>query len=154
MTAFNKDPVVVELKKLIASKHLHTQKELCGAMQEMGYNINQSKVSRVLRRINAAKCKDEVGNVVYHLPKELAPHSVNASIADLVIKLDCNESMCVVSVSSGAALLIARILECHRHKLQMLGCIAGLDTVFVSFILGVQPADQLPLLEGVLFNSK
>lgn len=154
MTSFKKDPAVVELKKLIANQHLHTQKELCEAMQEKGFTINQSKISRILRKINAAKCKDEVGNIVYHLPKELAPPHIDTSITNLVYKVDSNDFMCVVITSPGSAQLVSRILDFHKQRLKIMGCICGWDTVFVSFDAGVLPSERVAVIESVLFDKK
>lgn len=150
MPSFNKDPAVTAVKKLIASKHLNTQKELCLAMQEMGFNINQSKISRILRKINATKCKDVVGNIVYHLPKELTPPPTNTLVTNLILKLNYNDYLLVITTCPGSAQLIARIIEHQKHRLEILGCIAGNDTIFVTFNQNIKPQDYITHIEQLL----
>ena len=137
MPSFKKDPAVSALKSLIRDQHLNTQQQLCKAMQDLGFNINQSKVSRLLRRMNVVKCKDEDGNITYCLPKEPAPPQSKTVVADLVLMVEANEFLLVIRTSPGAASVIARVLDYHKELLGLLGCLAGDDTIFATPKSGV-----------------
>ena len=151
MPSFKKDPAVAALKSLIHEKHLHTQQELCQTMQELGFNINQSKVSRLLRRMNVVKCKDEDGHITYRLPQEPAPPEAQASVSDLVIMIDANAHMVVVRTTPGAAPVIARVLDYHKDQIGMLGCVAGDDTILVTPKTDHNTQDCLHSIEKLLF---
>jgi len=107
------------------------QEELCATLAAKGHHVNQSKVSRLLRKIGAIKAKNEQGEIVYRLPREPAPPPTSAELSSLVIEITANETMIVVSTSPGSAQLIARILDHHRQELKILGSIAGDDTILI-----------------------
>jgi len=151
MPSFKKDPVVSALKTLIQQKHLHTQQELCESLQSMGFNITQSKISRLLRRMNVVKCKDEDGNISYGLPQEPAPPEAHALVSDLVMTVTANTWLVVVRTTPGAASVIARVLDYHKDQLNMLGCIAGDDTIFVTPKAEHSIEDFLSAIETLLF---
>lgn len=123
--------IINQVKTLIRQGEISTQEAICAHLEALGYDINQSKISRVLRKIGAVKTKNEDGLVVYHLPKEPAPPTADSYLSDLVIDITANEICLIVHTSPGSASLIARVLDYHRQKAHILGTIAGDDTVLV-----------------------
>ncbi len=119
------------LRELLQQGTVGTQEEICSALEKRGFEINQSKVSRWLRKIDAVKAKNEKGQVVYRLPKEPAPPTASTKLKDLVISYDFNETSIVVHTSPGTASMIARVLDYQRDSLKILGTVAGDDTIFV-----------------------
>lgn len=100
------------------------------ALEAKGHIINQSKVSRLLRKINAVKSTNDKGEMIYRLPHDLIPPSVNTSISDLVIDIVANEVLIIIKTSPGSASLIAKIID--TKKCLTIGTIAGDDTIFVA----------------------
>lgn len=124
--------LVIDLRNLLMEGRVTTQEDICLALESAGHVINQSKVSRLLHKINAIKSKNELGQVVYRLPQEPAPPTTSSDLTHLVIEILSNESLIVVRTSPGAAQLIARIIDYHREKLSIIGTIAGDDTIFIT----------------------
>ena len=120
------------LKDLINNKAITTQKGLCNALEQQGYNINQSTISRVLRQIGAVKTRNLQNQISYCLPKETNPPPTQTQLSNLIIKIQKNEAMVVVHTSPGAASLIARILDYHINHLRAIGIISGDDTIFIT----------------------
>ncbi len=124
--------LIEDLRRLLIEGIATSQEELCAALESHGHPINQSKISRLLRKIGAVKSKNEHGQIVYHLPFEPAPPTTSSQLSSLVIDVASNESMIVVYTLPGSAQLIARILDYHKKKIQILATIAGDDAIFVA----------------------
>ena len=121
-----------DLRELLLEGKVTTQENICDALGELGHSVNQSKVSRLLRKVGAVKSKDEQGAVVYRLPKEPAPPTTSSQLSDLIIDIVCNETNIIVHTSPGSAQLIGRVLDYNKSKIEILGSIAGDDTVFIA----------------------
>lgn len=121
-----------DLRRLLIEGQVATQEEVCAALEALGHPVNQSKVSRLLRKIGAVKSKNEQGEIVYRLPMEPAPPTTTSQLSSLVIDVDANESIIIVYTSPGSAQLIARILDYHKKAIQILATIAGDDAIFVA----------------------
>ena len=65
--------LVDDLRRLLIEGKVATQEDVCAALESLGHPVNQSKVSRLLRKIGAVKSKNEQGQIVYRLPLEPAP---------------------------------------------------------------------------------
>ncbi len=120
------------LKQLIQEHDFHTQTALVHSLKQLGYDTNQSKISRLLRTLQVIKVKNQQGEMIYHLPKEPLPPSTNTALAQLVMEISTNETLIVIRTSPGSASLIARLLDHHPQDSEILGTLAGDDTVFVT----------------------
>jgi len=123
--------LIEDLKALLLEGHAETQQSIQLALEKKGYTITQSKVSRLLRKIGAIKSKNEDGQIVYQLPKEPPPPTTTNQLASLIIDIDAKETIIMINTSPGSAQLIARMVDYHKKQLNVLGTIAGDDTVFV-----------------------
>lgn len=108
-----------------------TQEELKLSLQNQGFEVNQSKISRMLRKLGAIKTVGSEGQIVYQLPSEPEPPIKGSPIENLILDISHNEIMIVVHVSPGSASLIARVIDHHMEKLHILGTVAGDDTIFI-----------------------
>ncbi|MBS0626345.1 MAG: ArgR family transcriptional regulator [Verrucomicrobia bacterium] len=124
--------LIEALRKLLMGGEASTQEALCFALQKQGYEANQSKVSRLLRKIGAIKAENIEGDVVYTLPREPAPPSMNMSLGDLILDIKANEALVVIFTSPGSASMIARVLDYQQINTQILATLAGDDTLFVA----------------------
>lgn len=126
------EPIIVALKAIIRTNTVSTQEEICTQLINQGFHVNQSKVSRLLRKVSALKKENEQGKIVYQLSKEPAPPPTQSPLANLVLDICANESLIVVRTSPGSASLIARMLDYHPTESQILATLAGDDTIFVT----------------------
>lgn len=141
-----------DLKTLLLHGVTATQESLCEALAIKGHKINQSKTSRLLRKINAIKYKNDQGEMVYRLPHDMAPPPIHTTLGDLIIDIVANETTIIIKTSPGSASLIARIIdnkECH-----ILGTIAGDDAIFVAPESVAEIATTLSLICSFLNFSK
>lgn len=124
--------LVNALKTLLLSRQASTQEELCNSLIAQGFDINQSRASRLLRKIGAVKVQHENGQIVYSLPKEPSPPSMESALTNLIIDIVANEVVVVVFTKPGSASLVARLLDYNQLQTEILGTIAGDDTIFVT----------------------
>lgn len=120
------------LKELLKERKANSQEEICAALEKQGFEMNQSKASRLLRKIGAMKVTNELGEVVYSLPREPAPPALDTPLQDLIFDIVSNEVLVVIFTSPGSASMVARILDYNQVSTQILASIAGDDTVFVA----------------------
>lgn len=122
--------VVDCLRNLLSKGSARTQEDLKVSLQKQGFEVNQSKISRLLRKLGAIKV-DNHGEIIYRLPQEPAPPSTGTVISHLVVEIVHNETLIIVRTSPGAASMIARVLDYQAKKLGCLGSVAGDDTILV-----------------------
>jgi transcriptional regulator of arginine metabolism len=120
------------LRKLLESGKSSTQEELREVLEQKGFDVNQSTISRDLKKLNAIKGTDSKGRTVYRLSENSAESNfVSQSVPDLITNISHNDSMIVIHTSPGSASLVARHLDMNRPA-DILGTIAGDDTIFVA----------------------
>ena len=61
------------LRKLLVKEEASTQDELREELEKLDYEVNQSTISRDLRKLGAIKMLDTSGRTVYRLAEEMAP---------------------------------------------------------------------------------
>jgi transcriptional regulator of arginine metabolism len=136
MKTTNKKPsrqnLVDDLKQLLLEGNATTQEDMCFALQGKGHQVNQSKISRLIHKLNAIKSKNEQGQIVYRLEREPAPPTTSSQLSNLIINIVANESLIIVKTSPGAAQLVARMIDYHKDKMQIIGTIAGDDSIFIA----------------------
>ena len=119
------------LRELLRDGELSTQEDLREKLEKRGFAVNQSTVSRDLKKLAAARTTDAEGRTVYRLSQELEPTPVAVTLGELTRSFAHNGSMIVIHTAVGSASLIARHLDRLRPG-GILGTIAGDDTVFVA----------------------
>ena len=121
-----------DLRSLLLEGKVTTQEGICTTLESRGHAVNQSKVSRLLRKVGAVKSKNEKGQIVYRLPQEPAPPTTASQLSSLIMGVTSNEVNIIVYTSPGSAQLIARILDHNKGKVDILGTIAGDDAIFIA----------------------
>jgi transcriptional regulator of arginine metabolism len=127
-----KKDLIPIVKSLLLKKVAKTQEEICQALKKQGYQVNQTKVSRLLRKIGVVKVKNDSGKIVYWLPKEPPPLSLSNLANNLVIDVVANETLIIIHTTPGAASVVARVIDYLGAENEILGTLAGDDTVFVA----------------------
>jgi transcriptional regulator of arginine metabolism len=120
------------LRKILESGKNSTQEEIRDMLEERGHDVNQSTISRDLRKLGAIKGTDSKGRTVYRLSETASESAFIAqSLSDLIVDIAHNDSMIVIQTTPGSASLIARHLDMNKPA-DILGTIAGDDTIFVA----------------------
>ena len=111
------------LTELVASGRYGTQSDLVGALRDRGFDVNQSSVSRELKRQGVDKVRGRyVGIVAAGLPPSIDLLDARASVGG---------PMVVLRTRPAGAPLLASALDAARIP-GVLGTLAGDDTVFVA----------------------
>lgn len=128
----NQSDLLDDLRQLLLEGKVNRQEDICTVLQSKGHPVNQSKISRLIHKLDAIKSKNELGQVVYRLAREPAPPTTSSQLSSLVIDVISNETTIIVNTSPGAAQLIARVLDYHKANMKILGTIAGDDSIFIA----------------------
>ncbi len=129
--------VIQALRELLVEGKISTQDELAQALRDRGLELSQSKISRLLNKVGAIKVNNTAGESCYRLPHEyhlaheMAESQAGAFYSELVINIASNESVILIRTIPSAASLVARLLDYRSVELNLLGTLAGDDTVLV-----------------------
>jgi len=123
--------LIEAIRKLLSKGSAQTQEDLKMSLEALGFEINQSKISRLLRKLGAIKTVRTNGDLAYQIPREPDPPSRKTPVSHLVIEVIRNEILIVVRTSPGSASLIARVLDFNAKEIGSIGSVAGDDTIFV-----------------------
>lgn len=130
------------IRRVVASRPVHSQAELLDALAEEGVSITQATLSRDLEELRAHKVRTADGTLQYALPTEgtTAPaSSVGAEqlaarlarlCAELLVRADASGNIVVLRTPPGAAQFLASAID-ESVLPHVLGTIAGDDTVLV-----------------------
>jgi transcriptional regulator of arginine metabolism len=126
------------LREILSAGKISTQSEIQQILEQQGILSSQSKISRLLHQIGAVKIVDEHGKTHYRLPHEkgllheLVPLNEKKFMRQWILNITANETLIIVHTTPGAAGMVARIIDQHRIDLNVLGTLAGDDTIFVA----------------------
>lgn len=137
------------VQELIRKQRIGTQEELRELLAKLGFEVTQATLSRDLARLKARRVTLPEGGSVYELGDSLgvAESDELRELGDLVLEVAEGDAMIVIQTRIGAASAVA--LGVDRAKLhEILGTIAGDDTIFVAPRKGVRPSRLKQILEG------
>lgn len=144
------------LKMLISSKELGSQDEVLAALAEEGYRVTQATLSRDLKQLKVAKAASMNGKYVYVLPNETMYKRVpSPRMASEMIRtpgyrsIHFSGNMGVIRTRPGYASSIAYNIDSADIE-DILGTIAGDDTIFIVVKEGVEREDVLRELSIVV----
>ncbi len=130
MDSLKKKELYSILRRLLASGFFGTQDDICKVLEKHGFKVNQSTVSRLLRRLGAVKYV-EGEKIVYRLPERRPSADFSGSLENLVIEITSNETLVVIRTIPGSAMFVAHFLDGANMK-KILGTVAGDDTIFIT----------------------
>lgn len=119
------------LQKILETEIFDSQESILARLKKHGFSVNQSTISRLLRKLGVSKVVRTDGKIIYQLPKDDVPPSIKASLNELITGIHHNEVMVVINTRPGSAQLIGSVLD-HQADLKILGNVAGDDTIFVT----------------------
>ena len=144
------------LKMLISSKELSSQEEVLKALAKEGFTITQATLSRDLKQLKVAKAASMNGKYVYVLPNETmykrvaSPRSASEMLRIPGYRsITFSGNMGVIRTRPGYASAIAYNID-NSNCDDILGTIAGDDTIFIVLREGVTKEQLMADLAGVI----
>ena len=148
------------LRLIISSQQLGSQEELLNALQNEGFNLTQATLSRDLKQLKVAKAASMSGNYVYVLPNESMYKrvSTHSSVREMMqmpgfISINFSGNMGVIKTRPGYASSIAYNID-NSHIDEILGTIAGDDTIFIVIKQGTTKDEVIEALSEVVPNMR
>jgi transcriptional regulator of arginine metabolism len=126
-----------EIRDLLAQRSIRTQQELAAALRERGFRATQATISRDVAELGLLKANQD-GQHRYIVPARVAEaestgeERLRALFHDLPVEIREAGLMLVIKTLPGSAHAIAAALDRTRWP-EVVGSIAGDDTVFVAF---------------------
>ena len=148
------------LRLIISSQQLGSQDELLNALQKEGFKLTQATLSRDLKQLKVAKAASMSGNYVYVLPNETMYKRVSTpnSIREMMkvpgfISINFSGNMGIIKTRPGYASSIAWNID-NSDVPEILGTIAGDDTIFIVIKQGTSKEEVIEALSEVVPNMK
>jgi len=105
-----------------------TQLEMKNRLVSLGYKVDQSTVSRSLRKVGAVKTVID-GKPGYLISQPTIP-TQSPDLSNLITEITSNESMIVIKTKPASAMFVAGFLDHHKPG-DILGTVAGDDTIII-----------------------
>lgn len=134
--------------RILRSRRIGTQEELLAALASAGYRATQATLSRDLARLGARRVSRPQGGTRYELAAGAASDGAGA-LAGLVAEITANASVVVIRTHPGSAPAVARAIDLAALR-EVLGTIAGDDTIFVAPSRGLPPRRLAARLSALL----
>jgi transcriptional regulator of arginine metabolism len=125
------------IRDLLAERPMRTQQELASALRERGFRATQATISRDVAELGLLKASQD-GVATYVVPARVTEaestgeERLRALLHDLPVEVREAGLMLVLKTLPGSAHPIAAALDRTRWP-EVVGSIAGDDTVFVAF---------------------
>jgi transcriptional regulator of arginine metabolism len=126
-----------EIRDLLAQRPIRTQQELAAALRDRGFRATQATISRDVAELGLIKSSQD-GVQSYTVPARVTEaestgeERLRALLHDLPVNVRDAGLMLVIKTLPGSAHAIAAALDRTRWS-EVVGSIAGDDTVFVAF---------------------
>lgn len=148
------------LRMIISSQELGSQDGLLEALQKEGFKLTQATLSRDLKQLKVAKAATMNGNYVYVLPNVTMYKRVSTpqQIREMMqvpgfLSINFSGNMGVIKTRPGYASSIAYNID-NNDIPQIIGTIAGDDTIFIVIRQGVTDNEVIEALNDVVPNIK
>ncbi len=126
----------MKILEIISKRDVETQDELIALLKNEDYYVTQATVSRDIRELDLIKITTPEGKYKYTVGTHTAADEAKKShIGNAVIgairSIECGQNIIVIKTLPGMSDAVA--IEIDRVPVhEILGCIAGDDTVFVA----------------------
>lgn len=123
-----------KIVEIIQEHEVETQEELAGRLREAGFAVTQATVSRDIRELKLSKISTGGGRQKYVVLEQGDGHIGDKYIRvlrDGFVSMDMAQNILVIKTVSGMAMAVAAALDALQFA-EVVGCIAGDDTIFVA----------------------
>ena len=148
------------LRMIISSQELGSQEELLSALQKEGFQLTQATLSRDLKQLKVAKASSMSGKYVYVLPNDTMYKRVStpSKVREMMevpgfLSINFSGNLGVIKTRPGYASAIAWNIDGSDIP-QIIGTIAGDDTIFIVIKEGISHRDVINALREVVPNIK
>lgn len=148
------------IRNIVAENKVKGQEQLLMLLKHEGFVMTQATLSRDLKVLKILKSPDPIGGYFYMLPEDKVYQRENSNpngganfLADGFLSIDFSFNIAVVRTMPAYASGIAAIIDA-ANPYEIIGTIAGDDTIFIVMREGVERADVYQLLERVMPNLK
>lgn len=123
-----------KILELISEFEIETQEELIFYLNKYGFETTQATISRDIRELKLTKIIGSTGNYRYAAHDSVAPSNAvpkfNGVLVDSILKVSYANNIIVLKTFPGLANAIGTGIDAI-HSPEILGCVAGDDTVIV-----------------------
>ena len=123
-----------KILELIHEFEIETQEELIFYLNRFGFEATQATISRDIRELKLTKIVGSAGNYRYaahgHQPSSTPTPKFNGVLVDSIIKVSYANNIIVLKTFPGLANAVGSGIDAI-HAPEILGCVAGDDTIFV-----------------------
>lgn len=120
--------------ELIETHDIETQEELVSHLQKCGFDVTQATISRDIKALKLVKTLSNDGltykyAIADNINNDLSAYKI--FLSKMIISITAAGNLLVIKTIRGAAMAVSETLRSMRW-LDILGDIAGYDTVFVA----------------------
>lgn len=148
----------LEIRNIVSKGDVHSQEELLNELKIKGFELTQATLSRDMKVMQVAKIPHPAKGYVYSLPfsqnlkTAITPASVNL-LADGFKDLNFSGNLAVIHTLPGYASSIATVID-SSESWEVIGTIAGDDTILIIMRDGIDKLDLLNALENIMPGLK
>ena len=120
--------------EIIEHQAIETQEELLKCLLQAGFEVTQATISRDIRELNLLKGTTADGKYKYIQSAKSQPsaNKFNHALTDSIVSVESAQNMVVVKTYAGMAQALGTCIDSLQIP-EMLGCVAGDDTIIIVF---------------------
>ena len=121
-----------KILEIIERQAIETQEELLKCLEQAGFVVTQATISRDIRELNLLKGTTADGKYKYIQSGKgkTSPHKFNHALTDSILSVESAQNLVVVKTYAGLAQAVGTCIDTLQIS-EMLGCVAGDDTILV-----------------------
>ena len=145
----------VAIRNIVSENKVTSQEELLMLLKRKGFILTQATLSRDIKALKIGKSPAPQGGYVYTLPvASLEPSKTSTKteanyLAEGFISIDFSGNIAVIKTKPAFASSIALMID-GVNSFEILGTIAGDDTIFLVLREGVEKKDVIDFLEKLM----
>jgi transcriptional regulator of arginine metabolism len=149
----------VAIRNIVSQNKVTSQEQLLMLLKSKGFILTQATLSRDIKLLKILKSHDPHGGYIYTLPLEQTGTSkvkktAGANfLADGFISIDFSANIAVIKTKPAYASSLAAVID-ESSTFEILGTIAGDDTIFLVLREGVEKGDVIDFLEKLMPSAK
>ena len=152
----NRSQRIQLIKTIISEEVISSQDELQIRLQERGCDVTQATLSRDLKSMHVIKVNDEQNRYSYRLAGNTLTESQRTSevlqrdyMADGVVGIEFSANLGVIKTLPGYANSVAILID-KVNPYEILGTVAGDDTILLILREGVGRSDVIQVLKSIM----
>ncbi len=148
----------VAIRRIVSENKVDSQDTLLMLLKREGFDMTQATLSRDIKALKIVKTPDSAKGYIYMLAKDQVANMQLVSdgtsfLADGFRSIDFSQNLAVVRTKPAFASSIAALID-SANPYEIMGTIAGDDTIFLVLREGVEHSDVYLFLEKVMPNLK